>query len=55
VGDEAHFLGDILPLLEVLEGDWYFSISPSEDNLEGDDATRDAMVGPAQKVVDRLP
>jgi hypothetical protein len=54
VGDEAHYLTGLLPMLEVLEGDWYFSVSVTATDLE-DEATKEASIEVGKKVADRLP
>jgi hypothetical protein len=59
IGDEAHFLSGILPLLEVLDGDWYFSISVNGQGPDGedlsDDEVRASSIELAEQVIDRLP
>ena len=55
IGDRAQYSGgDILPLLEVMKDDIYFSITVNGTDLD-EEATREAMIDLAHIAVNRLP
>lgn len=54
VGDEAQYYSDLLSSLEVLEGDYYFSVSVSASELDGEQL-KAVSVDLARKIIGRLP
>lgn len=54
LGDRAHWLKGALPMLEVLDGDWYVSIDINISDFD-EEQQKQASIQLAEAVLDRLP